>query len=345
MVFMVITRQPSLFAAAVALLLVSLHHSASGYVLEGPSWASGSNIVFQLGLGSAGRSLIDGNTSWDSAIAPALDQWNLNIQHIHLTSSTGSVPVSSGDGINSIVFANNVFGQSFGASTLAITYYKYSGSRITEADVLFNRAQTFDSYRGPLRFGVGGYAVGDIRRILVHELGHALGLAHPDQSGQHVDAIMNSVEGDREAPSNDDIAGAQSLYGAPGVPVPTPTPTPTPTPIVVPPNTGLTLVVTVSPPRVKTGKSTTFTIWPSALSSADMTVNYTMSGSAVTGKNYSLSGTAGQVTIPAGQSSTSVTARVLSNRKNKGKTIIMTLVPAAGYTVAEPSQAVVNITN
>jgi hypothetical protein len=93
---------------------------------------------------------------------------------------------------------------------------------MVEADILFNRGQNFDSYRGALRFGSNGYVIADIRRVMVHELGHVLGLAHPDDHGQHVDAIMNSVTSDRETLSSDDIAGGQSLYG---VPVPTPTPT------------------------------------------------------------------------------------------------------------------------
>src|SRR5438876_12042447 len=64
---------------------------------------------------------------------------------------------------------------------------------------------------------------------MVHELGHVLGLAHPDDHGQHVAAIMNSITSDRETLSSDDIAGGQSLYGAPA-PTPTPTPTPAPSP-------------------------------------------------------------------------------------------------------------------
>jgi hypothetical protein len=135
-------------------------------------------------------------------------------------------PVSSGDGVNAIVFSNTVFGQKFGTGTLAVTYWRVSGSgKITEADVLFNKNQAFDSYRGPLRFGSNGWSIGDIRRVLIHELGHALGLDHPDQHGQHVDAIMNSMTSDRETLSADDISGAQSMYAAPS---PTPTPTPSP---------------------------------------------------------------------------------------------------------------------
>ncbi len=97
---------------------------------------------------------------------------------------------------------------------------------MTEADIIFNSNQNFDSYRGPLKFGSNGYAIGDIRRVLIHELGHALGLAHPDGAGQTVVAIMNSVISNQETLSNDDIAGSQSLYGAPAAPTPTPTPTP-----------------------------------------------------------------------------------------------------------------------
>src|SRR5205807_1900744 len=100
-------------------------------------------------------------------------------------------------------------------------------SSIIDADVLFNRNQSFDSYRGPLRFGSNRLAIGDIRRVLIHELGHALGLDHPDDHGQHVDAIMNSMTSNRETLSSDDVAGAQALYGAP-TPLAVPEATPTP---------------------------------------------------------------------------------------------------------------------
>src|SRR6478752_4227324 len=200
---------------------------ANGYALEGSSWPAGTIVTFQMGLGSAGRTLIDGNTSWDTAAAPALAAWNNVMARLQYNGNIASPPVSSGDGVNAIVFSDTVFGQRFGSGTLAVTSYRSSGSNIIEADVLFNRNQAFDSYRGPLRFGSNRLTIGDIRRVLIHELGHALGLDHPDDHGQHVDAIMNSMTSNRETLSSDDVAGAQALYGAPNsLAVPEATPTP-----------------------------------------------------------------------------------------------------------------------
>src|SRR5207248_5042520 len=206
---------------------ILLSHRADGYVLEGVTWPSGSVVTFQMGLGSAGRTLIDGNTSWDTAASPALTAWDNSLARLQYKSNVVSANASSGDRLNSVVFSTTVFGQKFGTGTLAVTYYTYMSRTMLEADILFNKNQSFDSYRGPLRYGTSGWAIGDIRRVFIHELGHALGLDHPDDHGQHVDAIMNSVMSNRETLSSDDIAGAQALYGAP-TPLAMPEATPTP---------------------------------------------------------------------------------------------------------------------
>ena len=191
--------------------------SAQAYSTISKSWPSGT-VTMQFGLGQAPATLLDGNTSWDTAAAPAVQMWNQQIGRTQLSVVLNpSVPVVSGDRINAVVFSNSVFGQAFGTGTLAVTYYFTQGSNLVEADVLFNRAQTFDSYRGPLRFGgPGGYATGDIRRVLLHELGHVLGLLHTNG-----DNIMAPVTSNRETLSADDIAGVQSLYGPPTTPPPT----------------------------------------------------------------------------------------------------------------------------
>lgn len=216
---------------ATTLAIAGLSTTSHGYVLEGKSWTSGTVLVLQVGLGSAGRTLKDGNTSWDDAVLPVAAMWNQTIQRVRVSNVVNpQAPVSSSDRVNSVVFSNSIFGQAFGANTLAVTYYSTSGSNMLESDTLFNRAAVFDSYRGPLQFIPHGVAIADIRRVFLHELGHTLGLGHPDTGGQHVTAVMNSIVSDQEVLSSDDIAGGQYLYGAAVAPTPTPTPTPTATP-------------------------------------------------------------------------------------------------------------------
>jgi matrixin len=229
------------------------------YVLEGKSWPSGSTVLMQLNLGSAGRVLQDGNTSWDDAVLPVAAMWNAVIQRVQVNSFVNPlVPVISGDRINAVVFSNSIFGQSFGSSTLAVTYYTSSGGTMIESDTLFNRAATFDSYRGPLQFVAHGPAIADIRRVFLHEMGHTLGLGHPDTGGQRVTAVMNSIVSNQEVLASDDIAGGQFLYGA-GVP-PAPSPTPTATATATP-----TATATVKP-------TATATATPAATPTATPTV-------------------------------------------------------------------------
>ena len=60
---------------------------------------------------------------------------------------------------------------------------------------------------------------GDPSRLLLQELGHAVGLGHPDEAGQNVDAIMNSTIYHNHL-QPDDTAGIQALYPAAQPPSP-----------------------------------------------------------------------------------------------------------------------------
>ena len=199
--------------------------AAHGYVLENRAWPDGSVVTVQMELGALQKSLQDGSPSWNTAAAPALDAWNQEMQRVQFaTVMNSTLPISSGDQVNSVSFSSTIFGDGFGTGVLAVTYYRTQGTSMIEADVLFNTAQDFDSYRGNLQFDSQGKCIADIRRVLLHEMGHALGLNHPDSAGQNVDAVMNSVVSDTEELTADDLAGIHSLYGAAATPSPTPVP-------------------------------------------------------------------------------------------------------------------------
>jgi hypothetical protein len=169
-------------------------------------------------LGPAGRTLIDGSTSWDSVATQALATWNSHLETIQFAPTTQSPGVGAdGDQVNQAFFDSTIYGQFFGDGVLAVTINWYDGTQFAESDVIFNTGISWDSYRGALRYP-GGQLVCDFRRVALHEFGHVLGLDHPDDAGQSVSAIMNSMISDLDSLTSDDIAGAQALYLAPIVP-------------------------------------------------------------------------------------------------------------------------------
>ena len=112
------------------------------------------------------------------------------------------------DDENSVFFAADVFGDTFGSNELAVTLLSFRGDVFEESDTVFNTDYAWDSYRGVL-----DPVLVDFRRVAIHEFGHTLGLDHPDQDGQHVAAIMNSRISGLDTVQADDIAGAQAVYG------------------------------------------------------------------------------------------------------------------------------------
>jgi len=65
-----------------------------------------------------------------------------------------------------------------------------------------------------------------------------------------------------------------------------------------------------------------------------LTVNYSIRGIATNGVDYTLSGTPGQVTIAAGQSSATVTLHSIADHvKEKNESAIMALSSGSGYKI------------
>jgi hypothetical protein len=92
------------------------------------------------------------------------------------------------------------------------------------------------------------------------------------------------------------------------------------------------------------GDTGTYTIARSAPSASPLTVNYTMSGTATNGTDYSaLSGTA---TIPADQASVTVTLTPIDDASYEGtETATLTIAAGEGYTPGTPNSADITITD
>ncbi len=179
-------------------------------------WPAGS-VTLQLKVDAVTVLPGDGSTR-ETSIQGAAEIWNTCLGAVQFAPRMLNVGNAGyANGRSEVVFAPTMFGQAFDARTLAVTFLRSNGNAATERDVIFNSNLSWDSYRGSLATHGGGW---DIQRVAIHELGHVLGLDHPDQATppQTVAAIMNSIVSDTTLPTADDISGVQVLYGPPGVP-------------------------------------------------------------------------------------------------------------------------------
>jgi Matrixin len=211
------------------LLLVCLTLSEPGfaYVLEGAKWQY-SPVNIQMSLSATARALVyppsfplnDGSTSWEQVYTGAAGVWNA-VENLELTTTTApaSPRLGTQDGINETYFGTQIGGYTLMPDDLAITVIYYEGSVMEESDTVFKSTVQWNSYPGALlNNGNGPF---DFRRVAIHELGHTIGLA--DINGTDPLAIMDIDVSNIDNLTSDDIAGAQSLYGPPGLNYPIPT--------------------------------------------------------------------------------------------------------------------------
>ena len=150
---------------------------------------------------------------WDDVVSDAVNEWNhagAAFEFFITSPSIATDPCDHSDRVNTLAFENTVCGTAFG-SAIAITISRGNGStgELIDTDILFDTNRAWSTYSGPLQASPL-----DLRRVAVHELGHVLGLGHPDQAGQNTVSIMNSFVSSTDSLQPDDINGIIGIYSA-----------------------------------------------------------------------------------------------------------------------------------
>jgi len=199
----------STFWIRLALLAAALAGSAYGYVTfsELPKFTS-STVDLRCRMNTS-PVYPDGKTP-NQVAQRAVLLWNGYLGRLQFTASTGSPGSAENNGRNEIWAASKVYGEEFPDGVLASTVLLTSADKRTrsDSDIIVNTAYTWSSYQGSLQYGTF-----DLGRVLAHEVGHVVGLGHPDEAGQSVDALMNSMVSHVDTLTDDDQSGAAALYG------------------------------------------------------------------------------------------------------------------------------------
>ena len=151
---------------------------------------------------------------YDTNAAAAIGDWNAVGTAMQWSlGSTAAQPCNSTDHINSAGWRATTCDNAAFGDAIAVTkrsYVKIGDSwYFSDADIVVDNSQQWaPHYDGSLR----NDHTQDFRRVILHELGHAMGLDHPDDAGQHVTAIMNSQISAVDSLQQDDKDGITFLY-------------------------------------------------------------------------------------------------------------------------------------
>ncbi|MBM86883.1 MAG: hypothetical protein CMQ41_00740 [Gammaproteobacteria bacterium] len=186
--------------------LIFFTFELSAYEITGKKWI-GSNADFYVdfpGTSQLGR-------SWNAAFINALNEWSAKTPFNFNVNSTYFDPCQD-DGLNSVKFSENICGQEFAAGTLAVTILTYESQllgppAIVEADIYIDQVNDIEIYDGELKSFPD--QILDFRRIVLHELGHVIGLEHETASP----AIMMPSISNLDRLQEDDIKAVEILYG------------------------------------------------------------------------------------------------------------------------------------
>ncbi len=198
---------------AVALLLTLVAGSLSAYVLLSPrrTWDGAPNLIVD-SRGNASIADGDGGASRVRSAIVANSSWNGAGTGTRINATVGSVAsFTLGDGQPMLNFQDPV--RACNGSCLAATFTGYYVNRsdgtvrITDADIVTNRRNDLATL-GEACSGAEYYAEG----IMVHEVGHLLGLGHSATVGATMYPSVSACNNNPASIEADDRNGINDLY-------------------------------------------------------------------------------------------------------------------------------------
>lgn len=194
-------NRKSILTLAIALVVVvSVAQSASAYVLLSPrrTWAS---TPISVRVYTQGNKTVTDSDGGVTAVVGAITAWGV------VNSSSTSSPAVRGSAPATIMLGDN--GHICNGSCLAATLTGYyTGSTITDADVYTNTKPKLYSSREP----DGCSAEYDIDGIMVHEVGHVIGIGHSNVAGATMYPSVSACNAGNRTLEADDIAAKNDLY-------------------------------------------------------------------------------------------------------------------------------------
>jgi hypothetical protein len=190
--------------------LLLLPNILSAYVLQKATKWNDGTVTLQLQLDATQPITISftGSITANKSAEQAYANWNSYMGRVQLAGTTpASASFADGDDKNNIAFSATIYGDAFDSNVLAVTLVSYDDTKRIESDILVNSSKAWTIFEGSLSGRI------DLRRVLTHEMGHVLGLGHPDENGQSVSALMNAYISGIEKPTDDDKNGVVALYG------------------------------------------------------------------------------------------------------------------------------------
>lgn len=191
----------NLFALAIALTVVVLSaEPMMAYTLLSPrrTWAS---TPISVRVYTTGNNSINDGDGGVTAVVGAVRAWGI------ISSSSTTQQAVRGTAPSTIMLNSN--GKICTGSCLAATLTGYySGNTIYDADIYTNTRFSYTSSRET--DGCSGEY--DIDGIMVHEVGHVIGLGHSSVSGATMYPSVSSCNYNNRTLEADDLAGKNDLY-------------------------------------------------------------------------------------------------------------------------------------